>query len=355
MNDSVLRFDIRITRGQFTLEASANPGERITAVFGPSGAGKTTLLACIAGALQPDKGEIVLGGRTLWSSNGENVPPEKRRIGYVYQDGALFPHLTALGNIKYGYDLTPPIARRIEPESVIRLLGLEELLERRPGQLSAGERQRVALARALATSPELLLLDEPTASLDARLRGTVIGYLRRVERELAIPMLFVSHSVSEVMALASRALLLRAGKVAGWDKPNRLLLQAAAGYDLEAEPVDNLLDGVVGGSSGRVIVGDNELVAATGDHNPGEKVIVSIRAADIIVAEGRPAALSARNVIPGVLTGLTGEGGRAYATVDTGVSMIVELTEWSVDRLGLEVGRELFLVFKASSISVLDA
>ena len=193
----MLRFDIRITRGQFTLEASANPGERITAVFGPSGAGKTTLLACIAGALQPDKGEIVLGGRTLWSSNGENVPPEKRRIGYVYQDGALFPHLSALGNIKYGYDLTPPIARRIEPESVIRLLGLEDLLERRPGQLSAGERQRVALARALATSPELLLLDEPTASLDARLRGTVIGYLRRVERELAIPMLFVSHSVSE--------------------------------------------------------------------------------------------------------------------------------------------------------------
>ena len=139
MSDSVLRFDIRITRGPFTLEASANPGERITAVFGPSGAGKTTLLACIAGALQPDKGEIVLGERTLWSSNGENVPPEKRRIGYVYQDGALFPHLSALGNIKYGYDLTPPIARRIEPESVIRLLGLEDLLERRQGQ-SVGRR-----------------------------------------------------------------------------------------------------------------------------------------------------------------------------------------------------------------------
>ncbi len=355
MSDSMLRFDIQITRGQFTLEASATPGEGTTAVFGPSGAGKTTLLACIAGALKPDKGEIVLGGRILWSSNGEYVPPEKRRIGYVYQDGALFPHLSALGNIMYGYDLTPLAARRIDPDSVIQLLGLEELLERRPGHLSAGERQRVALARALATSPELLLLDEPTASLDARLRGTVIGYLRRVERELAIPILFVSHSVSEVMALASRALLLRAGKVAGWDTPNRLLLQAAAGYDLEAEPIDNLLDGVLGDSPGRVVVGANEFVAATGDRSPGEEVIVSIRAADIIVAADRPEALSARNVIPGVLTELTGGGGRAYATVNIGVPIIVELTEWSVDRLGLEVGRELFLVFKASSILVLDA
>ena len=355
MSDSVLRFDVRIARGQFTLAASADAGEGITAVFGPSGAGKTTLLACIAGALSPDEGEIVLGGRTLWSSSGENVPPEKRRIGYVYQDGALFPHLTALGNIRYGYDLTPADARRIEPESVIGLLGLEDLLGRRPGQLSAGERQRVALARALATSPELLLLDEPTASLDARLKGTVIGYLRRVERELAIPMLLVSHSVSEVMALASRALLLRAGRVEGWDTPSRLLLQAAAGYELEAEPVDNMLDGVVGDVPGRVMVGGREFVASTGDRSPGEEVIVSIRAADIIVAADRPAELSARNVIPGVLTELTGEGGRAYATVDTGVPMIVELTEWSVDRLGLETGRGLFLVFKASSVLVLDA
>lgn len=355
MNDNVLRFDIRISRGQFVLQAAADPGEGITAVFGPSGAGKTTLLACIAGALDPDEGDIVLGGRTLWSSDGVNVPPEKRRIGYVYQDGALFPHLSALGNIKYGYDLTPVDHRRIEPESVVRLLGLEDLLERKPGQLSAGERQRVALARALATSPELLLLDEPTASLDARLKGTVIGYLRRVERELGIPMLLVSHSVSEVMALASQALLLRAGKVEGWDAPNRLLLRAAAGYELEAEPVDNMLDGVVGDAPGRVVVGGREFVAATGDRNPGADVIVSICAADIIVAADRPTELSARNVIPGVLKEIAGEGGRAYATVDTGVPMIVELTEWSVDRLGLEKGREVFLVFKASSVLVLDA
>ncbi len=355
MNDGVLRFDIRLTRGQFTLEASGDFGEGITAVFGPSGAGKTTLLACIGGALNPDEGEIVLGSRTLWSADGRNVPPEKRRIGYVYQDGALFPHLTALGNIRYGYDLTPVNDRRIEPESVVRLLGLEDLLQRRPGQLSAGECQRVALARALATSPELLLLDEPTAALDARLKGTVIGYLRKVERELGISMLLVTHSVSEVMALASRALLLRAGKVEGWDTPNRLLLRAAAGYDLEAEPVDNMLDGVTGDVPGSVVVGGNELVAPTGGRNAGEEVIVSICAADIIVAADRPTELSARNVIPGVLTELAGEGGRAYATVDTGVPMIVELTEWSVDRLGLEVGRELFLVFKASSVLVLDA
>ncbi len=352
----MLSFDVRLRRNGFTLEASAVFGNGTTAVFGPSGAGKTTLLSCIAGATEPDEGEITLGRRTLWSSSKRvNTPPEKRRIGYVYQDGALFPHMSARDNLTYGFRLTPPERRRINPEAMIGLLDLGELMDRRPGQLSGGERQRVALARALATSPELLLLDEPMASLDARRRGVAIGYLKRVGQELAIPMVYVSHSVSEVMALASQALLLDRGKVVGLDKPGKMLPQAAAGYDREAEPFENLLDGVIGKRPGQVAVGNVELIAQTGNRKEGEPVILSIRAGEIIVAATPPEALSARNVIPGTIAELSGNSGTVYAAVDVGVPIVVELTEWSADSLRLAPGRSVFLVFKASSIQLLDA
>ncbi len=353
--DKTLSFDVRLRRAGFTLDVKATFDERITAVFGPSGAGKTTLLECIAGAISPDEGDIALGGRTLWSSSrGVNVPPEKRRIGYVYQDGALFPHMTAGDNILYGYRLTPPERQRISPGPVIELLGLGNLLDRRPGQLSGGQRQRVALARALATSPDLLLLDEPLASLDFRLRGAVIGYLRRIGSELQIPMVYVSHSMSEVMALASQALLLDQGNTAGMGRPDRLLLQAASQYEQEAEPFENLLDGVIAGEPGRVTVGNAELVAPTGGRAAGQRVMVSIRAGEIMVAASRPQSLSARNIVSGTVAELSGEGGISYAVVDVGVPVIVELTEWSADRLSLAPGRRVFLVFKARSILVLD-
>ena len=168
----MLELRVRKNFKDFTLDCEARFGDGVTAIFGPSGSGKSTLLNSIAGLVRPDDGEIRFQGETLYSSDdGAHAPPEKRRFGYVFQDSALFPHMSVADNIRYGYKLTARANRRIEPSQLVELLRLERLLERGVGNLSGGERQRVALARALATSPRLLLLDEPLASLDGGLRG----------------------------------------------------------------------------------------------------------------------------------------------------------------------------------------
>lgn len=333
----------------------------ITAIFGPSGSGKTTILSCIAGLLKPERGEIAIRGRPLFSSErGVNLPPERRRVGFVFQDGALFPHLSVIENVRYGYRLTPPNDRRIDVDHVVDLLGLTELRDRSIDSLSGGERQRVALARALAVSPQLLLLDEPIASLDARLRGVVLSYLRQVHRELGVPMVYVSHNLSEVLALADAVLILRSGRSAGFGRPSRVLLSAAAGALHQGEGVENLLDGVVlepggHGVPGRVRVGDAEFVTPAVDRPPGSPVVVSIGAGDIIVAAERPSRLSARNVLPGVCVELQEAGDRVFLRVEIGTEVLVEVTPGAVADLGLKSGRDVHLVFKTSSIAVMDA
>ncbi len=359
----VLSFRLVRRAGGFTLDASGDIGPGITALFGRSGSGKTTTLECISGLRKPDEGEVVLNGQTLFSSaEGINLPPEKRGVGYIFQDGALFPHMTALGNIRYGAYHRParPTQHTVNVDEVVNLLRLGPLLNRRPAQLSAGERQRVALARALAASPEVLLLDEPMASLDAALRGVVTSYLKRVRRELGVPMLYVSHSITEVLALADRVLLIEDGRVVAFDRPSRVLLQSHAGFWQEAGALDNLLDGVViepspQSGTGRVRVGDVSLFAPVGARQAGEKVTVSVGAAEVIVATEQPRGLSARNIVPARLVQLDQEQGRVFAALDIGAPLIAELTPAAVEDLRLAPGQQVHLVFKSSSIAVLDA
>ena len=246
--ETLLSFDLLKRYKGFTLECAGELGQGITAVFGPSGSGKTTLLNCIAGLITPTDGDIEISGRILYSNRRNvNVSPEHRRFGYVFQDSALFPHMNVLQNVLYGYRLTPPSARRVDPDQLIELFGLRPLLERGVARLSGGERQKVALARALATSPQLLLLDEPLSSLDIRFRGVIIQYLRRVRRELGTSMLYVTHSISEVLALAESVLVLDAGRsVAHMPSPELAAdprLSALTNYDA----LENLVEGAVAG------------------------------------------------------------------------------------------------------------
>ena len=359
--NGVLRFSFTRVQGDFSLEVAGNFGAGITALFGPSGSGKTTLLNCLAGLLKPDDGEVVLYGRDLYRGSPKMfVPPEKRRIGLVFQDGALFPHMSVSGNIMYGRALTPEADRRVDVDHVVDLLGLRPLMDRSPGSLSGGERQRVAIARALAMSPGLLLLDEPMASLDAHLRGVVLSYLRRVHDDLGIPMVYVSHSISEVLALADDALVLSRGRVVASGRPSRVLLDPVVGGMFGDDPVENLLDGTVieqggAGQSGRVRVGAIEIVTPPMDRPSGAPVIVALGAEEIILATEKPSGLSARNVIIGSITDLDPVSNGVYASVDIGVPMFVELTQGAVDALSLERGQDAYLVFKTSSIKLLDA
>lgn len=208
--------DIQVSRrqGGFQVEAAfQTPDSGITALFGPSGAGKTSVINMVAGLIRPDRGRIVVQGRVLFDSRrGVDLPPEKRSIGCIFQDGRLFPHLTVRSNLAYGMKLIPSGRRLIGLDQVVNLLGIERLLDRRPAKLSGGEKQRVAIGRALLTSPRLLLMDEPLSSLDEARREEILPFVAELPHAFSIPILYVTHSVEEIRRLADRLVRMEAGK-----------------------------------------------------------------------------------------------------------------------------------------------
>ena len=356
----MLELRVRKSFGDFALDCEARFGDGVTAIFGPSGSGKSTLLNSIAGLTRPDAGHIRFEGGALYSSDsGTHVAPEKRRFGYVFQDSALFPHMSVAENIQYGYRLTAREDRRIEPSQLVELLGLARLLGRGVGNLSGGERQRVALARALATSPRLLLLDEPLASLDGGLRGVILGYLKRIRRELGTPMVYVSHSISEVMALADNALILRDGKVVAYGRASDALMtpevSALAGFDALA----NFLDGVVrrrydDEDLAELEVGNASVLAVGVRRDVGDALTVSIRAGDIIVSRQIPPQTSARNAIRARVSEIHRIDSRVLVYADIGARVVVEITPNSLHTLELGEGTEIYLIIKANSVIPLE-
>jgi molybdate transport system ATP-binding protein len=214
---------VRLSLSDFDLQVDVEITRDVTALFGPSGAGKTALLDLIAGLRRAASAWIELDGRVLTdTAAGREVPPRDRRIGYVPQDGALFPHLSVRGNLLFGRKRESGDGHTFSVEQVVGVLDLEPFLERGIATLSGGEKQRVALARALLSSPRLLLLDEPLAALDGELKGRVLAYLRRVRDELRVPMLYVSHATEEVLALCHEALILERGRIVGRGEPQAL-------------------------------------------------------------------------------------------------------------------------------------
>jgi len=201
-----MSFEVEISRrmGDTIVQTAFTAGAGLTALFGPSGAGKTSVLNMVAGLLRPESGRIAVAGETLFDhERGIDLPPERRRAGYVFQDGRLFPHRRVRANLHYGERLADPARRWIGFDETVAFLGLEALLERWPRSLSGGEAQRVAIGRALLSAPRFLLMDEPLASLDAARRGEIMAVIERIRDELAIPILYVSHDRAEVERLAN--------------------------------------------------------------------------------------------------------------------------------------------------------
>ena len=211
----MLSLDVEKRLGAFELAARFESEARVTALFGPSGAGKTTIINMIAGLLAPDRGRIMYRGKLLFDAAGKvNLPPHRRRFGYVFQDGRLFPHLTVRGNLEYGRRMYRLRRDASELERIVAMLDIGHLLDRRPGKLSGGERQRVAIGRALLMRPQLLLLDEPLASLDAARKAEIMPYLERLRDEAQVPMIYVTHQAEDARRLASTVVRIEAGRVA---------------------------------------------------------------------------------------------------------------------------------------------
>jgi molybdate transport system ATP-binding protein len=228
----LLALDVEKRLGTFQLAAKFETEARVTALFGPSGAGKTTIVNMIAGLVAPDRGRIMYRGKVLFDAAGKvSLPPHRRQFGYVFQDGRLFPHMSVRGNLEYGRRMYRLKRDAAELERVIALLDIGHLADRRPGKLSGGERQRVAIGRALLMRPQLLLLDEPLASLDAARKAEIMPYLERLRDEAQVPMIYVTHQPDDARRLASTVVRIEAGRVAAVGGPELL---DGAPADLEA-------------------------------------------------------------------------------------------------------------------------
>jgi molybdate transport system ATP-binding protein len=339
--------------GPFRLEASFRTGAGITVVFGPSGAGKSTLLMAVLGAMRPAQGKIIVGGRTLFDSGAAtSLEVRRRRVGIVFQDSLLFPHLDVTGNVAFGLLGTPRKRRREKALSALETVGAHDLAGLMPGELSGGQRQRVALARALAPRPSALLLDEPFSALDAPARKTLGDMLLALQRETGVPFLHVTHDLGEAMRLGTDLVVLEGGRVAQVGPPPRVVAAPASAATAQAMGTENLFSGTVREhfpSRGYSEVDLGGTVVETGllDVPPGDPVALGLRAEDILLAVEPVRATSARNVLAGTITDLGARGTAIEIHVATPVVFRVLVTSEAVAELGLRPDLGIHLLIKA--------
>lgn len=337
---------------QFT---APTPG--VTALFGRSGCGKTTVVNLLAGLIRQGEGRMSLDDE-IWfdSERGVDLPAERRRIGYVFQDSRLFPHYTVRGNLLYGAGRAAPGASSAF-DDLVGLLGLESLLARRPGALSGGERQRVALGRALLSRPRLLLLDEPLASLDASRREDVLPYLARLRDHYAIPMVYVSHQFDEVLRLATHLVVMDQGHVVAAGDVGTVSLAPELRGIVGADAVGAVIDGRVTGidSAGElatIAIGANTLRVSSRSLATQQLVRVQLLARDMILAVEEPRGLSVRNQLRGCVRAITADASGDLVEVDAGgVTLLARITSAATRELSLAPGAAVWVLVKAVSFN----
>ena len=345
----------RIERANFLLDVSLDlPGHGVSALFGPSGCGKTTCLRAMAG-LERAQGSMRLNGE-VWQDDQAKVwlPPHQRRLGYVFQEASLFPHLSVRQNIEYGMRRTPAALRRVALEQASELLGIAQLMDRNPETLSGGERQRVAIARALATSPQVLLMDEPLAALDAQRKAEVLPYLDRLHQSLDIPIIYVSHSADEVARLASHLVLLESGKVLASGETSQIMSR----LDLplaHGDAASALIDATVTGydAADQLLTlqfsGGTLHLPTAQTRAPGEPMRLRVMAREVSLARSRYADNSILNTLPARITHIQPEGpGQVLVRLDAnGTVLLARITQRSSNTLKIVVGENIYVQIKA--------
>lgn len=350
----MISVDINKQLGDFLLDVQFTASKGVTAIFGRSGSGKTSVVNAVAGLLRPDAGRIVVGDTVLFdSATKTHLTPQKRRIGYVFQDARLFPHMTVMRNLSYG--------GTHDAKRVIDVLGLSHLLDRMPGALSGGERQRVALGRALMYDPQLLLMDEPLAALDAPRKAEILPFIERLRDQVEVPMLYVSHDVSEVARLATTLVIIDDGRVTASGPVGTVLSQPetvslvgvrAAGAVIMAKVAGRLLDDgltELSFSGGRLVLpGDLGVL--------GQIIRIRIPAQDVILAKDAPRGLSALNVLPVIITQIEqGRGPGVAVGLKTGEDhLLARVTRRSALRMELAVGQKIYAIIKATAVGPED-
>jgi molybdate transport system ATP-binding protein len=351
----MIEVTVRHRLGDFMLDAALEAKGGLTALFGRSGSGKTSLVNVIAGLIRPKHGRVVVDRETLTDTAQEIfVPPRKRRVGYVFQEGRLFPHMTVRQNLLYGRWFAPRGGRPGEIDRVIEMLGIGGLLGRRPANLSGGEKQRIAIGRAMLARPRLLVMDEPLAALDEARKAEILPYIERLRDEAGVPIVYVSHAIAEVARLATTLVVLSEGRVAAIGSTASVMGRidlfpltgrAEAGAILATRIAEH--DAAFGLSVLRAAAG--ELRVPHLEMPVGSALRVRIRARDVMIALSPPEGLSALNVLPGTVAEIgRSDGAIVDISLDcAGEKLTARLTRRSVERLGLVPGRLVYAVIKS--------
>jgi molybdate transport system ATP-binding protein len=356
---------VRITHrlsNSFALEAAFEAAAGFTMILGPSGSGKTTLLNCIAGLARPDAGRIAIGARVLFDSDKRiDVQVAQRRLGYVFQNLALFPHLTVTQNVQYGIAKLPAEERYARMMAMLESFRIAHLVARKPGEISGGERQRVALARSLVTNPAALMLDEPLTALDNSTKSRILDDLRAWNAAHEIPILYVTHSPEEAFALGERVVVLENGRILAQGMPQNVLTTPRHETIAQVVGFENVFDATVksiADTQGTMLCQldgcGTQLEVPLGRAEVGARTRIAIRAGDIIIASDQPYNLSARNSFQGRVLSIRREGVRVIVMIEAGATFEVHLTPAAIDALGVEAGKHVWLVIKTYSCNLVE-
>ncbi len=356
---SQITAQLTLARPGFTLDVGLQlPGHGVTALFGPSGCGKTTCLRAIAGLERAQPGRVEVNGE-VWQDDAQRIwrPTHERGLGYVFQEASLFDHLSVRGNIDYGLQRAPADRRKVALAHAVELLGIAALMDRKPQSLSGGERQRVAMARALATSPRVLLMDEPLAALDAQRKAEVLPYLERLQRSLDIPMLYVSHAIDEVARLAEHMVLMREGRVLAHGRTSELIVR----LDLplaHGDTAATVIEGTVHQHDAHdhittVAFGGGQLLLVSPTaHAMGNPIRLRVQARDVSLALTAPSDTSILNVLPATVVALVEDSpGQTMVALDAGPTrLLARVTHRSAKALALAPGQPVFAQVKGIAI-----
>lgn len=356
----MLEVDIGVRLGDFQLEPRFTTDDApITALFGRSGAGKSSIIAAIAGLLQPGNGRIVLDGDTLFDAQTRvNRAAPRRRVGVVFQDSRLFPHYSVRDNLLYGWRRASG-PRPLDLAAVVEPLGVAQLLERRPATLSGGERQRVAIGRALLANPRLILMDEPLASLDGERKAELLPLIAQLPSQFKIPVVYVSHTIDEVLRLADRMVLLDRGRVLASGSVEEVanrsdFVQIAAiegGPDAFTVISATVIDHNAREGQTHLSFGGGTLAVPRLAGEPGERVRLRVAAGEVILALDRPSGISVRNVIPARIVAITEAGPMLDVTLDAGGPLRARISRAARDELSLVPDKQVFALIKSAALA----
>ncbi len=358
----MIEVDIVLPRKNFDLVIKEKFSEGITGIYGHSGSGKTSLLHSIAGLENPKMGNISIGGTKVFDAKeGIHIPVEKRNIGYVFQEGRLFPHMTVEKNLLYGQK--KKAKSKVSFDEVVDLLNLGHILKSKPAQISGGERQRTALGRSLLSSPEILLLDEPFSAVDTNLRSQILPFILKIQQKIKIPILVVSHDIPDLLKLTNKLLLVKGGKCLGHGEYYDLLMQKETSSVFSSNSLINSINmevEYVSPENGLTVLkwkkSETEVALKCEKskvaYKTGDTIKLFVNADDIALATRRIENITIQNQVKGVVVDLIQRGSSLICLVNVGFRLVVEITADSQSRMDIQKGSEVWCLFKSVAIDV---